>query len=90
MRTSLNEIRDIEAYLSGASSPEYRLLFEARMLLQPELQQKTREQQHIYHLVKAYSRNQLKNELDKVHEHLLTSPEHSSFRQRILRLFTKS
>lgn len=90
MRTSLNEIREIEEYLLEYSPPECRLVFDARMLLQPELQEKVIEQKQIYDLVKKYSRKQLKTEIEAVHDKLFTAPEHKTFRQRIFNLFIKS
>jgi len=90
MRTSLNEIREIEEYLLKYSTPESRLVFEARMILQPELLQKATEQKRIYDLLRKYSRKQLKTEIEAVHKNLFTAPEHKSFRNKILSLFTKS
>ncbi|GAL85537.1 hypothetical protein MYP_2766 [Sporocytophaga myxococcoides] len=90
MRTSLNEIREIEEYLLKYSTPEFRLVFEARILLQPELQEKVNEQKQVYDLIRKYSRKQLKTEIETVHDKLFTASEHKTFRQRILNLFTNS
>ncbi len=90
MRTSLNEIREIEEYLLKYSTPETRLVFEAQMVLQPELRQKATEQKQIYNLLRKYSRKQLKTEIEAAHEKLFTAPENKSFRHKILSLFTKS
>lgn len=90
MRTSLNEIKEIEEYLLKYSSTESRLVFEARMILQPELQQKASEQKQIYDLLRKYSRKQLKTEIEAAHNIMFTAPEHKNFRHKILSLFTKS
>ena len=67
---------------------EERLLFEAQLLLHPGLAEQVQWQKQTYALVRQYGRQQLRAELEKVHHTLFTRPEHQSFRQKILRLFT--
>jgi hypothetical protein len=64
------------------------LVFEARLLLDTELREKMQWQQEAYRLVKVYGRDQLKQEIEAVHQKLFTEPEHLSFSQKIRRLFT--
>jgi hypothetical protein len=89
MRTSLIETEQIEAHLLRPSNGGDALVFEARMLLDPELQDKVLWQQKAYHIVKLYGRDQLKQEIELVHQKLFREEQHQSFRQKIMRLFTK-
>ena len=88
MRTSLIETEQIEAHLMQRSEPGDQLVFEARLLLEPELHEKMQWQQEAYRMVKLYGRDQLKQEIEAVHQKLFTQKEHLSFSQRIRRLFT--
>jgi len=89
MRTSLNETKQIDDYLFKYAGIADAFLFEAKLLLQPALQEKLQWQQRTYELVRQYSRQRLKEEIEAVHQHLFTEPEHTSFRQRILSLFKR-
>ncbi|MEO6850238.1 MAG: hypothetical protein ABI203_10670 [Mucilaginibacter sp.] len=89
MMTSWNETEQIEAHLLGRHNTGEALLFEARLLLNPELSEKILWQNKTYTLIQTYSRNQLKREIEAVHQKLFTQAEHSSFSQKIRRLFTK-
>ncbi len=87
MRTSLNEIRQLEDYLLRQAGPEEVVLFEARLLLQPDLAEKAAWQQRAYGIIRAYGRKQLRAEIEAAHRKLFTAPEHEPFRRRIFRLF---
>jgi hypothetical protein len=89
MRTSLIETEQIEAHLLRLSSPGDSLVFEARLLLEPELREKLRWQKEAYQMVRLYGRDHLKKEIDNVHQKLFTQPEHKSFSQKIRQLFSK-
>jgi hypothetical protein len=88
MRTSLIETEQIEVHLLHPSEPGDALVFEAKLLLDPELRDKIQWQKEAYRMVKLYGRNQLKQEIEAVHQKLFTQPEHLSFSQKIRRLFT--
>ena len=88
MRTSLIETAQIEAHLMQQFEPGDALVFEARLLLSPELNEKIQWQQEAYRMVKLYGRDQLRQEIEAVHQKLFTQPEHLSFSQKIRRLFT--
>lgn len=88
MRTSLIETEQIEAHLLQRSEPGDQLVFEARLLLAPELGEKLQWQQEAYRVVKLYGRDQVKLEIEAVHQKLFTQSEHLNFRQKIRRLFT--
>lgn len=88
MKTSWNELRLIEDYLLSGTKAD-KVLLEARFILQPDLQDSVLWQQKTYSLIKHYGRQQLIKEIEQVHEKLFTAPEHYSFRQRIMQLFSK-
>jgi hypothetical protein len=88
MRTSLIETEQIETHLLHRVEPGDALVFEAKLLLDTELLEKLQWQKETYRIVKAYGRNQLKQEIEAVHQRLFTQPEHLSFSQKIRRLFT--
>ncbi|HEY9004140.1 MAG TPA: hypothetical protein VIM89_22465 [Mucilaginibacter sp.] len=87
MRTSLIETEQIEALLMQRSEPGDQLVFEAKLLLEPELHERMQWQQKAYRLVKLYGRDQLKQEIEAVHQKLFTQKKHLSFSQKIRRLF---
>lgn len=87
MPTSSIETREIEAYLSGAQHPEESLLFQARLVLHPNLVEKVKWQQQTYRLLQIYSRQKLRAEISEVEHMLFNDAAHVSFRQKIFRLF---
>ena len=89
MKTSLIETEQIEAHVLRLSEPGDALVFEARLLLEPELRNKMHWQQKTYDLVRQYGRQQLKQEIESVHQQLFNNGKHRSFRRKILRLFSK-
>ena len=89
MRTSLNEIKLIDGRIFNNNSPEDALLFDAMLLINPELGQQLIWQQKAHSIIKQYSRRRLKAEIEAVHQQLFQKPEHSTFRRRILSLFQK-
>jgi hypothetical protein len=89
MRTSLIEAEQIEAHLLKLSNPDDALVFEARLLLEPELHEKVQWQKETYNIIKTYGRNQLKKEIEAVHQKLFNHAEHQSFGQKVRRLFLK-
>ncbi|RLJ72867.1 hypothetical protein [Pedobacter alluvionis] len=89
MKTSLNELRLIEHYLLSDVKDGESFLFEAKMILQPELKQQVYWQNKTYLMVRDYGRKQLKNEINNIHETLFNTAEHQTFRQKVMRLFRK-
>lgn len=90
MRTSLNEIKEIEDYLFHFLPKDESLLFEAKLILYPELKQEVAEQKKVYKLVQAYHRKKLKEEIETIHQVLFSEPKYKSFAQKVLNLFFKS
>lgn len=89
MRTSLNEIKEIEGYLLKANSVEKRLIQEARLCIDADFAENVALQKEAYVQVKAYARKQLKEEISTVEQQLFTKPEHIGFRQKVLRFFIR-
>ena len=89
MRTSLLETEQIEAHLMRLTEPGDALVFEARILLEPELRDKMQWQEKTYCIIRQYGRNQLRQEIENVHQKLFHEEQHQSFRQKIMRLFSK-
>jgi hypothetical protein len=87
MRTSLNEIKQIDDYLFRHATEADNLLFEARLILQPTLPEKVLWQQRTYEIIRQYSRRKLKAEIETVHQQLFNEPEHHSFSRKIRAFF---
>ena len=88
MKTSWNETQEIERHVSGLMVTGDELLFQAKLLLEPELHYKVLWQKKTYSIIKQYGRRQLKKEIEAIHQKLFTAPEHSTFSHSIRRLFT--
>ncbi|MDN5201947.1 hypothetical protein QQ008_11250 [Fulvivirgaceae bacterium BMA10] len=89
MRTSLNEIKRIEAHVFKQSPTGDQLAFEAQLMLDNELRQKVQWQKKAYNLIHAYGREQLRSEIEAVHKKLFTTRKYDHFRQKILRIFNR-
>ena len=88
MRTSLIEIEQIERHLSKQNSTGDALLFEANLILDPNLKSRMNLQQHAYSFIEQYGRKQLREEIEAVHHQLFNHRQHQSFRQKIARIFS--
>lgn len=89
MRTSLRETERIEEHLLGVLEPGEQLLFQAQLLLDGTLMEKTASQQKAYALIRSYGRKALRQEIADVEAQLFELPAHKSFKERILSLFPK-
>jgi len=89
MQTSLIETQEIEVQLLGFPAAEDRLLFEARLILQPRLYDKLQWQQQTYKLIKHYGRNQLKKEIAAAEDMLFTQSAYRSFKRKVFGIFTR-
>lgn len=87
MRTSLNEIKEIEGYLLQTAPVEDRLLLEVKMTLEPTLAEKVDLQKKVYHQVRQYAHKQLREEIRSVEADLFKLSKYRLFRQKVLRLF---
>ena len=89
MRASLNEIREIEGYLTGALAPEDRLLLEARALIDVKLRQNISAQGKLMELLRLYRHMKMRVQLQEIHSEMLRDPSRSLWRESILNYFKK-
>jgi hypothetical protein len=87
MKISASDIQLTERYLLGRLPPASRLLFEARLILQPKLQENLQLQQQVHQLVKQRGRQQLKAQINAVQKQLFTEPAYKGFSQKVAALF---
>lgn len=89
MRTSLNEIRQNEAYLLHNMEPGDALAFGAEMMVNKRRRVDLAIQEKLYAVVRLYGRKQLRAEIEQVHQELFQNPVHASFRGKIARIFRR-
>jgi hypothetical protein len=87
MKTSLNDTQTTELYLEGKLSPLSRMLFDARLKINPELRKNLETQKKTYWMVKLYHRKKLKEELNGLYHHLFQDPGKKDFQKGILEIF---
>lgn len=87
MRTSLTRLNSIEDFVAGNMSAEDRVIFSANLLIDKELASDYASQQQAYRLIRRYSRQQMKSELDRLHRDLVKNDR--TFLDRILAIFIK-
>ena len=87
MRTSLNELKDIEGFLLDKDPIETRLLQEARICLDADFAEKVAIQKEAYSQVRQYARRQLREEIFSVEQQLFTAPKYTWFKNRVLQFF---
>jgi hypothetical protein len=87
MKTSQSDVNQIEAYLTGKMPPADRLVFKARLIINPLLRLNVAFQQKTYTLIKAYGRKKRKADFDLLHTKLFNDPEKAVFQQEVLQLF---
>lgn len=85
MKTSWIETQKLEAFLLDEAGEETPVL-EARLILDAALQENLQWQKNTYSVIQAYGRMQLKADLEKIHQTLF---QNNTFREKILKLFTK-
>lgn len=89
MKTSLNELKQIDDYIMHKMNAEEVCLFQARLILQAELKEQLFWQQRSYEIIRQYGRRQLKLEIEQLHDKIFQSTEYEGFRNKVLRLFQK-
>jgi len=87
MRTSLNEIKEIEDWVMQSGELPDRLVTEAKMLIDPSLKDKAEWQLETYKVVKAYGRRKLQDELIEVESKLFSEPQYKVFQRQIHSIF---
>lgn len=89
MRTSLNEIKQIEDWLLQRGDLPERLVTEAKILSQPGLADRAKWQSLTYEVIQLYGREKLKNEIREVENKLFHAPKYGSFRASIRAIFKR-
>ena len=89
MRTSLNNLKLVDDHLLGVSTPQNSLLLQAKVILNPALNDEIYWHKQTHNLVQQYGRKQLRAEIEAVHQKLFTQPRHLGFRQSIFRFFKR-
>jgi hypothetical protein len=89
MRTSLNDIKQAEDLLMGRLEPAGALLLKAKLLLDPALRSNMVWLRKTLDLVKLYSRQQVRSEVDAIHNHYFSAEGKKAYRESIEQLFSK-
>jgi hypothetical protein len=87
MRTSLNEIKTIDAYLTGAMKPGELLLFEAKILVNRDLRKNVKLQKKVMSLVRHHHFTNLKETFNACHHALWNDPANAALKQAVIQLF---
>ena len=84
MRTSLNEIAEIEKYIFRQLPPEEKILLDASLVVNEEFRMKVFLQDKIYRLLYLFHKKTLKKEAEEVFRTLMKDP---LFQQEISTIF---
>ena len=87
MKTSWNQTKSIEDYITGKLTPEEELLFDVKMLINPLLRLQVMIQKKVYILVRQYARKKIRSEIEAVHDKIFHDPARASFQAEIRRHF---
>jgi hypothetical protein len=87
MMTSLNEIQQIEKNISGEGDIDESLLFEARLLTNPQLKINHHLQKKVVLLVKLFYRKKIRAGIETTSNTMFTSPKKKDFQQKIFHIF---
>ena len=88
MRT-LNELKLIEKYLLNKMSISSKLVFEAKLLIDPVLKRNVEWQRKLYSIVRLSGRRIVQAEAERIHHKLFSDPAKQAFHQSIFQLFPK-
>jgi anti-sigma-K factor RskA len=86
---TLRETKEIDQYLLGKMSIASRLLFEARLLIDPTLKLRVEWQQRLYSIIKRSGRREMKSEVARIHRQLFSDPAKREFQTNVFQLFSK-
>ena len=89
MKTSWNNIKAIEDYLSSTLPKADALLFDACLLLDPALRLNVALQKKTYALVQLFARRKMKANLEVMHQKLFRDSKKKTFQDEIQKLFPK-
>lgn len=85
----MNELREMEEFLSGTMKPGETLLFRARLLLNPGLRRSVSLLRRCHAVIRWYGRKELKEKIQSVHNRVFTDPSRTTYRSSIEQLFHK-
>ena len=85
MRKQLHEVQDIDRYILHTMTGADRLVFQARMLLQPELKERVGWQRKAHAFLQWASRKEKKEELTSLYTRLMND---ASFHRQITSIFS--
>jgi hypothetical protein len=89
MRTSLNNIEQIENFIEGKMSTGDTLVFQVRLLLDSELRQHLHWQKRTASLINVYGRKKLREEIENIHHDIFNVKSDHFLKNRIKALFIK-
>ena len=78
MRKPLHEIEDIDNYVFKKMDAPERFLFEAKMIVAPELRTNLRFQQRAYSMIRWFGRKKQKEQLECLFTNLMRDPHFST------------
>jgi hypothetical protein len=86
MKTSLSEIKQIDDHIMDQLRDGDKLVFDARIIIDPVLRFNIKMHQKLYALAKAYGRRSMRKEISIVEENVFLD---HSFREEIKTVFLK-
>jgi hypothetical protein len=90
MTTWINDMKNVDDYVTGKLSPEETLLFEARLLLDPALKFRVALQRKIISIARMYGRKTVKSEVENIGQKLFSDQSKTGFHHEVNRLFGDS
>lgn len=87
MKTSLNEIREIEKLLGRRLSADGEEQFKKKMFADPQLQEKVNLQRVVTRLIRLYHNRQLRKRYEYMYQQLTTHPSNSRFQIALEEIF---
>jgi len=89
MRVSLNKIALIEKFIFNSNSlyPEEKALYESYKILDFDFEIEIENQKRTVDLIMKSGRNELRQEINEVHDSLFHPNSKNAFKSRILNLF---
>lgn len=87
MRTSLNEIKNIERYLQDHLSFHDKRAIEECIQRDQSFRINVFLQRKLYRLLPFYKRRRIKEQAEELHHRLFHQSEHAAFRESIFQLF---
>ena len=87
MKTSLNEIRRAEKFLTCEMSEEEAVAYQDYLRDHPVSLWNFRIMKKVFSVLRLYRREQLQQSLNVIHDELFQAPEHESFRRTVLQYF---